>query len=67
MTAPLSIKAESSVEVENSCNCCIPIRKKKHPHKSVTTVTEEIRHRTIVQVDSSTPETPDLRQYKQLK
>lgn len=65
MTAPLSVKAESHVDVENSCNCCIP--KKKHKHKNVTTVTEEIRHRTIVQVDSTTPETSDSRQYTQLK
>jgi hypothetical protein len=26
------IKARSSVEIENSCNCCLPFFRKKHKH-----------------------------------
>ena len=55
MTAPLSVNATSEVEVNDSCNCCIPSRKDKKKHrkdvKTVTT-TDETCHKTITRVET---------------
>lgn len=55
MTAPLSVNATSEVEVNDSCNCCIPSRKKKKAHRKdskVVTTTDETYHKTITRVET---------------
>lgn len=55
MATPLSVNANTKVEVNDSCNCCWFWRRKQrkpseHQH-DVITVTDEVYHRTIIQVE----------------
>lgn len=53
MTAPLSVNAQTHTEIEvhDSCNCCLPWFKKKRKDSETITVTEEVFHKTIIQVE----------------
>ena len=52
MSAPLSVKAKTNVEVNDSCNCCWFFRSKpKEKPRCVVQVTDEVYHRTIIQVE----------------
>lgn len=56
MTAPLSVNVQSHAEVEmnDSCNCCIPFGRKKKPRKDshIVTTTDETYHKTITRVET---------------
>ena len=54
MTAPLSVNAQAHTEVEvnDSCNCCLPFRRGKRKDSKTVTVTEEVFHKTVTQVET---------------
>jgi hypothetical protein len=44
MTAPISVNAQTDVEINDSCNCCFPWRRRhKHIEKKVDKVYQENR------------------------
>ncbi len=46
MTAPLSVNAVTDVEINDSCNCCLPFRR-KNKHKEIDKKTEEVFERHV--------------------
>jgi len=54
MTEPLSVnvQAHTDVEVNDSCNCCIPFRKKDRKDSRVIITTDETYHKTITREET---------------
>lgn len=59
MTAPLSVNmtpnVNTQVAINDSCNCCWPF-KRKRKDKNIVTTTDDVYHKTIIEIDRYNPE-----------